>query len=323
MQSDTIVPPPQLLIPSLIIAAGNMDNQPATAVSAATSGVTNNDTDVNNTQEQQNNNDVIDLLSADNIQQMSISLDDFMTAIQDPGRMGTKGRQQGKMLYPKLDKIAAMSWKKLLTKISSKKNATEAKRALVQCLEMQRNHIDIVEALPSLRMYAIPEEEKMYVFRNDESGGQDLFLELCVTKYHKPTGSNSKRDGNDAIRVCAAICHPSVREGAVNVLSGKKSRNQLDQSNNTYTAFFETVLEVFLDSDLEIPRPDVMDLDNHDPNNKLDPMHYDYKNKNVNAEWVSDTWFSYTKPKLKKAYGKWWMETGGGPRTLDNILLEH
>ena len=121
-----------------------------------------------------------------------------------------------------------------------------------------------------------------------------------------------------AVRAIATFCDPSHREGMVHYLSGKWYRGDFDQCVPTERAFAEDVLRTFKDPWLECFRPDYMDLENHDPERRIDPFNCDYKDRDT--VWLLETWKKYTRPKYKKALGKWYKETGGGNRNSDNFV---
>jgi len=105
--------------------------------------------------------------------------------------------------------------------------------------------------------------------------------------------------------------------GVVNYLKGK-SRGELDSSYSTSLALGEVILKLFESDDLVIDRPDMMDLPNHDPNHSITPEECDYMGRT--AEWILATWNTYIKPKYKKVLTKWYKQTGGGGRELEDFV---
>jgi len=175
-----------------------------------------------------------------------------------------------------------------------------------------RNHMDVHEVLPELRAHlpSTSTNEKMYLIDNNASGNG-----MFQFGKSKPA---SQRNPSLAVRIVSCLCHSSVRGGVVNYLKGRKSRGELDSSYSTSLALGEVILKLFESDDLVIDRPDMMDLPNHDPNHSITPEECDYMGRT--AEWILATWNTYIKPKYKKVLTKWYKQTGGGGRELEDFV---
>ena len=90
-----------------------------------------------------------------------------------------------------------------------------------------------------------------------------------------------------------------------------------DQAVSSNLALFEKLLELYLDSSIDISRPPEMDL--VDPDFKINPCHPSLLEKGRDATWLMSTWLKYLKPFYKKFLSKWNKETGGGGRTVSDI----
>ena len=260
------------------------------------------------------------LLSDRNMRKMMIPTHEFMAAIQDPGktvRNNKTGIPESK--YSQIDKIAKQLWSNVKPVIKSSENTTRASRKISNCIVLKRQDTDVSLVVRSLHKYAKQGEEKMFVCNNDDDGGQGVIITMIVGQFkNKISVQKSKRDVSLAVRLCAVLCHPDNREAAKHFLSGKKHRGDMDQSAPVDIAFMQVLLGMFASDDFEVERPDVMDRDDHDPKGKVNPNECDYHGRD--AKWLLDCWNEYVKPKLKKAYNKWWKETGGGPRTVENFI---
>ena len=128
----------------------------------------------------------------------------------------------------------------------------------------------------------------------------------------------SQRNPSLAVRIVSCLCHSSIRGGVVNYLKGRKSRGELDSSYSTSLALGEVILKLFESDDLVIDMPDMMDLPNHDPNHSITPEECEYMGRT--AEWILATWNTYIKPKYKKVLTKWYKQTGGGGRELEDFV---
>ena len=115
-----------------------------------------------------------------------------------------------------------------------------------------------------------------------------------------------------------ALLHPTIREEASKYLGGKLSKDDQNQSDKPVLNFWQKSLDIFSKMGSSIVRPDVMDLPNIDPSEKLDPINCDFNNRN--AQWMKETWETYIRPIYKKVLIKWFKDTGGGPRTLENFI---
>jgi hypothetical protein len=260
-----------------------------------------------------------DIRSDNNIAKMMVDTDTFMTALQDEGRRADSDDPSKGWKYPGIDQLGKAMWKGINSVLKDKKaNATRESKALSRAIALLRNEEDILSVAPSLQKHRVDGNDRIFVVSNDEFGGQKMIIENYLNKFLQNKTKPSKRDGSLAVRVIAALCHPDVRDGVKYWLRRKKTRTDQDQSHNTVLAFMEQVKEIFLDPDLEISRPDEMDLDDHDPKGKIDPMNCDFSGKD--AKWILDCYTDYIKPKLKKAFKKWYKNTGGGSRSLDNFI---
>ena len=126
-----------------------------------------------------------------------------------------------------------------------------------------------------------------------------------------PENTDDRRDGSQAVRVVAAMCHEDVL-GAMT-----RDRNDQDQSYSTTKAVMEKALEIFKRDDLVIRRPP--EMDDHDPDGYINPMNFDYKAEKYNLKWFTETWQKYTRPKFKKILDKWWKGMGNGDISLANF----
>ena len=118
--------------------------------------------------------------------------------------------------------------------------------------------------------------------------------------------------------VAGMILLEKNRPGAHHFLRNKKSRGDLDQSYSTRLAFGEVILKDCQDKNLQVERPDIMDRDDHDPRGLIKPNSISFEGRS--AEWVVNTWSEYIVPKYKKVLQKWYKQTGGGGRRLEDFI---
>lgn len=258
-------------------------------------------------------------LSDKNMTKMMISTDDFMGAIQDPGKTVRNNKGVPEEKYKEIEKIARKLWSNVKPIIGSKENITRASRKIANCIVLKRQDTDVSLVVRSLHKYAKEGKEKMYVCNNDADGGQQVIITMIVGLFRNQlSAQKAKRDSSLAVRFCAVLCHPDNREAAKHFLSGRKLRGDMDQSAPTDVAFMQDLVGKFGSDDFKVERPEVMDRDDHDPNHKVNPNECDYHDKD--GEWLLRCWYDYVKPKLKKAYSRWWSQTGGGSREVENFI---
>ena len=102
-------------------------------------------------------------------------------------------------------------------------------------------------------------------------------------------------------------------------LSAHKNRQEQDQSNNTSVGGFDAILDTYKDPSLTIERPPEMDLENVDPSKSINPHSVGAPGLEDDAQWLENVWTEYVRPKYKLIMQKWYKDTGGGARTLENF----
>ena len=266
-----------------------------------------------------------DPLSDENIKKMSVDLDVLMVLLQDEGKLGKPNKKDGTRHYeyPQLKTLAGKyydKFKEMKNMFPFSANKSRETNAILVCLVNLRQHMDKHRVLPSLLAHLKNHTgEKVFVLNNDETGGQQPLITACHSHFsNRQVKQQGQRNGSVAIRVVYCLCHPSIRAAAAYFLANKKSRDDLDQATGTTRqAFGELVYALHRNAELEIERPDVMDLPNHDPRKLLDPLTVDLNRK---WKWILETWENYVRPKYKKVLVKWNKLTGNGDRTLKNFV---
>lgn len=292
------------------------DDEPPVAEANNNRSRTNNDYEDDDDDDDESTNP----LSEDNIGSLFLEVETFMKALQDMGAMKTKKSKQV-YEYKGLKTLAGAFYNKWKDSklINMGENKSRTVNSILSVLLRMRNAMDVHEVLPSLQSYALPGKEQMFIIQNDDTGGQEQIISACVARFGKAKKKASEaRNASIAVRLAACLCHPSIRAAAKNWLAKKKDRNALDQSYSTELAFGELLLALFEDETLEIVRPDVMDLPNHDPNNLINPKTCEFKNRDV--KWILATWKEYLKPKYQMVLRKWYKQTGGGGRALEDFI---
>ncbi len=262
--------------------------------------------------------DGLDTLSDEDMDELFLDLKVLMPLLQDEGRQG-KPKKDGSAIYeyPQLKKLAGLYYRKFekkKKKIPLTSNKARDMQVILSVIERTRKHWDRINVHPTLLQHIKNQNvEKVFIIGNDVTGGQRVPI---TGKMMKQQG---QRDGSLAIRVVYCLCHHSLRDAAVYWLANRKVRGDLDlPSNTSKQSFGELLLVLFKDKMLQIERPDVMDLDNHDPRRLLDPHAVDLERE---WKWLLDTWDEYIKPKYKKVMLKWnKTDTGNGDRTLKNFV---
>jgi len=259
-------------------------------------------------------------LSETNLPKITVDTATFVEQLQEVGEMNTN-KSPPVMEYKELTKLVNAIYNKFKSSklIDLPKNKSRTIKKMLGMLVHLRNHMDVHEVLPELRAHlpSTSTNEKMYLIDNNASGGQERYVSNLVAKFGKSKPA-SQRNPSLAIRIVICLCHQSVRAGVVNYLKGRRSRGELDSSYSTSLALGEVILKLFESDDLVIDRPDMMDLPNHDPNHSITPEECDYMNRT--AQWILDTWNTYIKPKYKKVLTKWYKQTGGGGRELEDFV---
>jgi hypothetical protein len=62
-----------------------------------------------------------------------------------------------------------------------------------------------------------------------------------------------------------------------------------------------------------------MDLENVDPSKSINPHSVGAPGLEDDAQWLENVWTEYVRPKYKLILQKWYKDTGGGARTLENF----
>ena len=271
-----------------------------------------------NENDEDDEDDMDDLFSVENIQKLSVPTKDFMTNLQDEGRL-SKGENR-QMEYPKIKKLAGLIYRSIKDEVDGvPKNQTTATKAITNAIVRRRIQMDVSSVLPDLHSYVKKTADQMYIVANEADGGQHHIIKQCFAYFNSRLKKNkSKRTPSVGIRLASALMDPSIREEVAKYLAGRRSRDDQNQSDKPELNFWQKVLDIFSKITLFVPRPDVMDREDVDPMNKLDPNSCDFKNRD--AKWLKETWDTYLKPIYKKVLIKWFKDTGGGPRTLDNFV---
>jgi hypothetical protein len=218
------------------------------------------------------------------------------------------------MKYSKLTSLCNKYRKKMKPVLKSSENQTRAARGILNSILTKRHTVDVSPVVPSWIQFAIPGNDTMYVVTNEDGGGQNIVMRLCVALFGSRLSKNkTKRNPSIAVRLAAALCDSTVHDAAKHFLSGKKTRDNQDQVSPVDLAFGCKILDILSSPSFHVERPDVMDNDDVDPHGKISPNQCDYQGKDINKAWILDTWKSYVKPKFKKTLTKWWENTGGGP----------
>lgn len=259
-------------------------------------------------------------LSETNLPKIMVDTALFVEKLQDDGVMNTN-KSPPVMEHKDMMKLATALYNKFKNSklIDIPKNKSRTIKTMLSVLVHLRNHMDVHEVLPELSAHlpSSSTKEKMYIIDNNASGGQERYVSNLVARFGKSKPA-SQRNSSLAVRVVICLCHPSVRGGVVHYLKGRKNREELDSSHSTSLALGEEILKLFESDDLVINRPDMMDLPNHDPNVAITPETCDYMGRT--AEWILATWNSFIKPKYKKVLTKWYKQTGGGGRELEDFV---
>lgn len=255
-----------------------------------------------------------------NMESLLLPLQDFLTALQDPGKMDRS--VPPKTQHPLLKKLGRQYfplWKDKMPGLP--KHVTRTSELVESVATTLRNSWDIGDVIPEISQFAPknPIDLQMYIISNDKDGGQHHLVEMIKNHLQsKIVTKASNRNPSIAIRLCAALLHEDVRAGAAKYLAGKHLKDDQDQSGNTYVNWFQEVLDIFENPEFVVDRPDVVDGDDVDPDCRLDPNNCEYTGRDV--KWLIDTWKNYIKGTYKKVLQKWFKETGGGNRQLDNFV---
>jgi hypothetical protein len=124
-----------------------------------------------------------------------------------------------------------------------------------------RSHRDVAEVAEEVRKYALPAgATKVYVIGTGlarDKGGFPIVLRGLLDYWKsKVTTTVTQRSPNDALRLAGILCDPEERESVQRIMSNKKSaRPQADQPDDTFTAYFVSILVKFKDATYIVDRP--------------------------------------------------------------------
>lgn len=110
-----------------------------------------------------------DIMSAAFVAKLLIPTNEFMSDLQDEGKM-----VKGKMEHKKIKKIASKIYRKFTSNDIEgvPKNQTPGIKAILNVTTARRITMDLSEVLPELKQYAAPNAQQMYLIANEPDGGQ-------------------------------------------------------------------------------------------------------------------------------------------------------
>lgn len=185
--------------------------------------------------------------------------DDFLKALQDEGTTNKSNVQEYKSLMKVLGPVQ-VRLKKTYPRCGIPKNATDARRALAFACVRVRAHRDVAEVALELQKYAVTTSgsNKMYVIGSGTNrGGFGIILRGLLSVWRsKMSAALAQRTPNDALRLAGIMMDPAERESIQRIMSNKKGgREQSDQPNDVFTAYFVTALAKFKDKRYIIAAP--------------------------------------------------------------------
>ena len=257
----------------------------------------------------------------DDIIKFSLDRDYFLKALQDPGEQNLKDDLHTH--YPKLNAYSRKLFKHWTTLNfpNLPKNVTRVSLALTKVIVKARKLRDLSDLDKSFHAFKLKKgDETMFVINGDtELGGQAVIIRLCAAYYASQVAKVvvENRTPEQIIRLAAAMLDPDIRAPVSRMLSNKKHRPEMDQANNTYEATMELVLEKFKSPLLRINRP--IEMDNVDPEGEIDPSGFDFWDPKFDLKWLTKGFRDNLKPKYKAIMSKWFKDTGGGEKTIDNF----
>jgi hypothetical protein len=242
-----------------------------------------------------------------------IDRDVFMEAIQDPGEVDPKSRDQQLIHHPKMKAMA----NKMFDKLKAAKfpdmpaNKTRVSPIIVNAINFKRKLVSVSSVYPEFQKYSADGREVYIIHNSREFFGYNQIL--TEIHYHFSIGKKKKqkdRSPADAIRVAAVMLAPENQKAVSMMLSGSRSmRAQSDQSVDPNLAWAMDAVDQFKDATFEVELPEEIDPDDVVG---IDPNDLDFARDDRDAKWFLDTWKLYLKKKYKEAIRKWDTETGGG-----------
>ena len=172
----------------------------------------NNDSndDVNNNDDNYDDDD--NPLSESNIVKLMVERAQFVTLLQDDGKMNTK-KSPPVMEYKDIRKLANALYNKFQSSklVDLSENKSRTVKTMLSVLIHLRNHMDVHEVLPEIRAHlplSSTTNEKMYIIDNNVSGGQERFVSMCVSKFGAAKKSKqTQRNPSLAVRVVISLCN--------------------------------------------------------------------------------------------------------------------
>jgi hypothetical protein len=186
--------------------------------------------------------------------------DAFMKALQEQGELNKNRVCEYKLLMKTLAPVQ-VRLKAAYPHCGIPKNLTDARRALAFACVRMRSHRDVAEVAEEVRKYALPAgATKVYVIGTGlarDKGGFPIVLRGLLDYWKsKVTTTVTQRSPNDALRLAGILCDPEERESVQRIMSNKKSaRPQADQPDDTFTAYFVSILVKFKDATYIVDRP--------------------------------------------------------------------
>jgi hypothetical protein len=185
--------------------------------------------------------------------------DAFMKAIQEQGQFNKNKVVEYKTLMKVLAPVQ-MRLKAAYPNCGIPKNPTDARRALAFACVRIRAHRDTAEVSEEVRKYAVAGSTKVYVIGTglaaDRAGFRIVLQGQLNYWTSKITTTVTQRSPNDALRLAGIMCDPEERESIQKIMANKKgARAQSDQADDTFTAYFQSVVAKFKSSTYVVERP--------------------------------------------------------------------
>jgi len=256
------------------------------------------------------------------------TFDEIIVALQDDGvpvASKTKlARETGiqKRRFLKIAKLATQAHKKLKEAYNPgallDDNVSHGKNLLAMEILQSRKHVDKCDT--DTAFHAHGKNGKVCLIYNDPMCAG---LNLAIKKFQEAHEHNIKsraanRTPEDGMRLAGVLIKAEHRAAVAGIMSNKKDRKKSDVSGDTTRNFFAEALADFSDMLHEVSNPrEELWLSEHleDDRDRWDPNSAAVFEHTRTPEWLMDAWFTYIRPRCKKALDKWNKDTGGGDGT--------
>ncbi len=183
---------------------------------------------------------------------MRLPIDSFLPLLQDNGSIDQDDPKK-KRKFPLLNKLGRIfyrHWADIAKRNSLPLPANHHCGSQINSewiFKLRRT--ESIAKVPENFWKQLTDNETIFVFVNNSNAGQDVLIRACFEQFWSAQETNILwKSQHDAVCVAIAMCYLNICQVMAQYLSKLKSHENLDQTHDTELAFFQEVLEIYLQS---------------------------------------------------------------------------